>query len=60
MKIRLSLLIGLLFVNVSVFAQDPNFQIYLCIGQSNMEGAAGYRELGKRYAEKMLELQGVK
>ena len=24
----------------SNFAQDPNFQIYLCIGQSNMEGAA--------------------
>ncbi|CAH0997733.1 Carbohydrate acetyl esterase/feruloyl esterase [Emticicia aquatica] len=24
----------------SVFAQDPNFHIYLCIGQSNMEGAA--------------------
>ena len=23
-----------------VFAQDPNFHIYLCIGQSNMEGAA--------------------
>ena len=22
------------------FAQDPNFHIYLCIGQSNMEGAA--------------------
>lgn len=23
-----------------VYAQDPNFHIYLCIGQSNMEGAA--------------------
>ncbi len=27
-------------LGVSAFAQDPNFHIYLCIGQSNMEGAA--------------------
>ena len=39
-KIGLLLIIGLLFANVSVFSQDPNFQIYLCFGQSNMEGAA--------------------
>ena len=32
--ICLSMLIG------NSFAQDPNFHIYLCIGQSNMEGAA--------------------
>ena len=25
------------------FAQDPNFHIYLCIGQSNMEGPAPNR-----------------
>ena len=42
MKIKLGfiLLAGLLFSNSKVFSQDPNFQIYLCIGQSNMEGAA--------------------
>lgn len=42
MKIKLGfiLLAGLLFSNCNVFSQDPNFQIYLCIGQSNMEGAA--------------------
>ncbi len=27
-------------LGVTAFAQDPNFHIYLCIGQSNMEGAA--------------------
>ncbi|MFN8356153.1 MAG: sialate O-acetylesterase [Spirosomataceae bacterium] len=32
--------ICLLFVANHLFAQDPNFHIYLCIGQSNMEGAA--------------------
>ncbi|MES2797973.1 MAG: sialate O-acetylesterase [Bacteroidota bacterium] len=30
----------LTFLLNGVFAQDPNFHIYLCIGQSNMEGAA--------------------
>lgn len=39
-KITLLLLIGLLLSTTSVFSQDPNFYIYLCFGQSNMEGAA--------------------
>ena len=42
MKIKLSLfvLVGLLFLNMNAFSQDKNFQIYLCFGQSNMEGNA--------------------
>jgi hypothetical protein len=40
LKLVLILIAGLLFSNSRVFSQDPNFQIYLCIGQSNMEGAA--------------------
>jgi len=39
-KLGLILILGLLFTNKDVFSQNPNFQIYLCIGQSNMEGAA--------------------
>lgn len=39
-KLGLILIAGLLFANVKSFSQDPNFHIYLCIGQSNMEGAA--------------------
>ena len=31
---------GFLLLMGNSFAQDPNFHIYLCIGQSNMEGAA--------------------
>jgi len=33
-------LTGILLVNISAYSQDPNFFIYLCFGQSNMEGAA--------------------
>lgn len=29
---------GLLYVSTTVNAQDPDFHIYLCFGQSNMEG----------------------
>lgn len=35
-------LAGLFFTNLSVSAQDKNFYIYLCLGQSNMEGNAPY------------------
>jgi len=42
MKIKLGLLlfIGVLFTTTKAFSQDPNFHIYLCFGQSNMEGNA--------------------
>jgi hypothetical protein len=42
MKIKSLLLIfaGLLMINLSTRAQNPNFYIYICFGQSNMEGNA--------------------
>jgi hypothetical protein len=42
MKKRIVLLVafGLLFSGFNAFSQDPDFHIFLCIGQSNMEGAA--------------------
>ena len=30
----------MLCAGIFAFAQDPNFHIYLCLGQSNMEGNA--------------------
>ena len=41
MKPRLFLLAGLIFLNVNAFSQDTNFWIFLCFGQSNMEGFPG-------------------
>lgn len=32
------LIIGSLLLSTDLFSQDPNFHIYLCFGQSNMEG----------------------
>lgn len=40
LNIRILLISSLLNISVSAFSQDADFQIYLCFGQSNMEGAA--------------------
>lgn len=44
MKLRLLVLAGLLFLNVNAFSQDTNFWIFVCFGQSNMEGFPGIQE----------------
>lgn len=38
MNIRIPLFLTFLFFATNLFSQDPNFHIYLCFGQSNMEG----------------------
>ena len=40
MKKKLFVILTCLCATTAVFAQDPNFYIFLCFGQSNMEGAA--------------------
>jgi len=40
--------VELFVVNTKAFAQDPNFYIYLCFGQSNMEGFPGIEEQDKQ------------
>ena len=47
MKLRLVLVAGLLLSNVSAFSQDTNFWIFLCFGQSNMEGFPGIQAQDK-------------
>jgi len=39
-KPGLKIIIGFLLINAWAFSQDPNFYIFLCLGQSNMEGNA--------------------
>jgi hypothetical protein len=41
MKTGLLLLAGLLLASTNTFSQDSNFYIFLCFGQSNMEGFPG-------------------
>ena len=44
MKATICFLITLFFMTISSNAQDENFHIYLCFGQSNMEGSAPIEE----------------
>ena len=44
MKLKLSLLAGLLFSLATAFSQDTNFWVFLCFGQSNMEGGGRIEE----------------
>jgi len=43
----LLVLTGLLLFHVSAFSQDTNFLVFLCFGQSNMEGFPGIEEQDK-------------
>ena len=42
------LLLGLFFTSIKAFSQDKNFYIFLCFGQSNMEGFPGIEEQDKK------------
>jgi len=39
-NLKLFVFAGLLILNLTAYSQDKNFYIYLCFGQSNMEGNA--------------------
>jgi hypothetical protein len=54
-----SILLTLLLFNTKAFSQDPNFYIFLCFGQSNMEGFARIEEQDKSVDERFLVLQAV-
>ncbi len=48
-----SFLFCLLFMCVSIMAQDSNFHIYLCFGQSNMYGSAKIEEQDQQAPERL-------
>lgn len=50
MKILKSLMLGsaVMAAAITADAQDPNFHIYLCIGQSNMEGNARVEQMDRK------------
>ena len=53
------LLMELLLLNTKAFSQDPNFYIFLCFGQSNMEGNAKIEEQDKSVDDRFQVLQAV-
>lgn len=59
MKTGLILLAWLLFTTANVFSQDTNFYIFLCFGQSNMEGFPGVEEQDKAAGNRFQVLAAV-
>ena len=58
-KIKFIIYIGLLLLNMNLFAQDSNFYIYLCFGQSNMEGQGVIEEQDKTVDSRFQVLQAM-
>src|SRR5215469_16903080 len=58
MKIKFALIAiaGLLLFNMSAFSQDTNFWIFLCFGQSNMEGFPGLQEQDKTNVDNRFQM----
>jgi hypothetical protein len=55
----LFLLTGLILLNTKVYAQDSNFYIYLCFGQSNMEGQGTIEKIDKTVNSRFQVMQAV-
>lgn len=59
-KLRLELIFAVFFLlTTHLFSQDPNFHIYLCFGQSNMEGQGVIEEQDKEANSRFMVLQSL-
>jgi hypothetical protein len=58
-KVRVLLIIGLLFLSANLFSLDPNFHIYLCFGQSNMEGQGSIQSQDKTVDDRFKVFQAL-
>jgi hypothetical protein len=56
MKLRWLVLAGFLLFNVNAFAQDTNFWVFLCFGQSNMEGFPGVQQQDKTNVDERFQV----
>lgn len=54
-----SLLIGLILLGMNAFSQDPDFHIYLCFGQSNMEGAGAIETVDRTVDSRFKVMEAV-
>jgi hypothetical protein len=59
MKLGLLLLAASLSFTAKALAQDPNFHIYLCFGQSNMDGAGRIEEQDKTVDQRFQVLAAI-
>jgi hypothetical protein len=58
MKARI-LILGLFLLTTEIFSQNPNFHIYLCFGQSNMEGQGNIEAQDRTVDNRFKVLQSI-
>jgi Carbohydrate esterase, sialic acid-specific acetylesterase len=58
-KLILIVIVTTLLSGMKAFSQDPDFHIYLCFGQSNMEGAARVEPQDTTVDDRFLVLEAV-
>jgi len=56
MKRALFVLAALLSLNTAASSQDPNFYLFLCLGQSNMEGFPGVEQQDQTTVDKRFQV----
>jgi hypothetical protein len=56
---KIAVFSGLLLLTLTIDAQNPNFHIYLCFGQSNMEGQGAIEEQDKTVDARFLTMQST-
>ncbi len=56
---RIYLFIGLLLLSTKAFSQDPDFYIFLCFGQSNMEGQGAIQTQDKSVDSRFQLMEAV-
>lgn len=57
--LQVLLVIGSLFLSANLLSQDPNFHIYVCFGQSNMEGQGAIQAQDKTPDSRFQVLQAL-
>jgi len=58
-KLALIVIVSILLPGVKAFSQDPDFYIFLCLGQSNMEGAARIEPQDTTVDDRFMVLEAV-
>lgn len=57
--LNILILLGLFMLTTHVYAQDPNFYIYICFGQSNMEGQGTIENIDNTVDSRFRVMQAV-
>jgi hypothetical protein len=59
MKLGLFMLASMLSLDTTAFSQDPNFYVFLCLGQSNMEGFPGIEQQDRTEVDKRFQVMAA-